>query len=180
MNLWLRLLLLRLQVARRPRVGIWDTVRTPFRVAPTDLDALGHMNNGKFLSIMDLGRLDLMVRSGLWRVFSSRGWYPVVAGQSITYRRSLNPGQRFDLYSRFVGVHDTWVYVDQTFAVGTTVHAHAVVRARFLRKTGGSVGHDELEEAAGESVAGHPVPQWMVDWTAATKPIAVYHPTNGD
>ena len=38
MNLFLRLLWLRLSAHRRGPVSLWDTVSTPFRVAPTDLD----------------------------------------------------------------------------------------------------------------------------------------------
>lgn len=176
MNLWIRLLLLRVAAIRRGRVRMWDTVRTPFRVSPSDLDVLRHMNNGKYLSLMDLGRLDLMLRTGLWKVITRRGWYPVVAGQTISYRRSLNPGQRFDLYTRLIGFHDTWVYLEQTFVVGDVVHAQAFVRARFLKRTGGSVTEAELEEAAGEPILHHSVPEWMVVWTNATKPAAQFAP----
>ena len=84
-NLYLRLLLmtLRTRAGRGDRpLSIWDTAATAFRVAPTDLDLLGHMNNGRYLTIMDLARLDLMTRSGFWARLRRRGWYPVVAGQT--------------------------------------------------------------------------------------------------
>ncbi|TBT82868.1 thioesterase [Propioniciclava sinopodophylli] len=168
MNLYWRLLLLRLRLLTARRVGPWDTVRTPFRVVPTDLDLLLHMNNGKYLTLMDLGRMDLMLRSGMWAKVTERGWYPVVAGQTITYRRSLNPFQRFDLLTRVLGVDDRWIYLDQTFVVGETVHAHAVVRARFLKKGGGSVEHAELEELIG-AFPGHDLPDWLAGWTESTK-----------
>ena len=93
MNKYWRLLWLFLRHRARPRLGIWDTARTPFRVLPTDLDLLRHMNNGTYLTLMDLGRMDLMLRSGVWKIVSDQGWYPVVAGQTISYRRSLDPGR---------------------------------------------------------------------------------------
>ena len=40
MNLYFRLLLLRVLALVRPKLTIWDTARTPFRVMPTDLDIL--------------------------------------------------------------------------------------------------------------------------------------------
>ena len=168
MNLFFRLLMLMARMRFRRRLSIWDTARTPFRVNPLDLDVLMHMNNGRYLSILDLGRMDLMLRSGFWKVTQERGWYPVVAGQTITYRRSLNPFQRFDLLTRVLGVDDRWIYLDQTFVVGETVHAHAVVRARFLKKGGGSVEHAELEELIG-AFPGHDLPDWLADWTESTK-----------
>ncbi len=35
------------------------------RVLPNDLDPSLHMNNGRYLAIMDLGRIDLLIRSGI-------------------------------------------------------------------------------------------------------------------
>ena len=37
------------------------------RVCPGDLDTSLHMNNGRYWTLMDLGRTDLMLRSGFWR-----------------------------------------------------------------------------------------------------------------
>lgn len=174
MNLYLRMLLLRLRVARAGRagrLGIWDTARTPFRVAPTDLDVLGHMNNGRYLTLLDLGRMDLMLRSGFWGRLLSRGWYPVVAGQTISYRRSLQPGRRFDVYTRIIGLDDLWFFLEQTFCVGDEVYAQAIVRGRFLRKSGGSVPHAELLELTGDLPAGRAqLPEWIIAWAAASKP----------
>lgn len=168
-NMLFRLLLLRLRCRLRPRLSIWDTATTPFRVVPTDLDVLRHMNNGTYLSIMDLGRMDLMIRSGMWEQFSARGWYPVVAGQSITYRRSLTLGQRFEIASRVVGFADRWIYLEQTFTLRGTIVAQAMVRARFLKRSGGSVEQHELEEVTGPLPAQLEVPAWVREWTQATR-----------
>lgn len=169
MNLLWRLLWLRLTLRRRGPIGVWDTARTPFRVWPTDLDYLLHMNNSKYLALLDLGRIDLMFRSGYWARASALGWYPVVAGQTITYRKSLLPFQRFDLLTRLLGMDDRWVYVEQTFVRGETVYAQAVIRARWLRRGGGSVTHDELNDLAGSLEGEHPLPDWVREWSAATK-----------
>jgi acyl-CoA thioesterase FadM len=169
MNLYLRLMLLRLRNRHRRPLGIWDTSRTPMRVALTDLDLLRHVNNGKYLSMLDLGRMDLLTRSGLWGEVTARGWYPVVAGQTITYRRSLTLGQSFDLYTRILGYQDRWVYVEQTFCRGDVVHAQALVRSRFLKRNGGSVENDELRELTGEAPDDRAVPDWVSEWTARTR-----------
>lgn len=168
-NLYLRLLLLRLRAPRSPRLGAWDVARTSFRVVPTDLDLLGHVNNGRYLTLMDVARIDLLTRAGVWDRMRERGWYPVVAGQTITYRRSLRLGQRFDIYSRAVGIDDRWVYVEQTFCVGEDVYARAVVRSRFLKRSDGSVERAELEELCGPAPEGLELPGWVQDWTDATR-----------
>lgn len=181
MNLYLRLLLLRWRARRRRSLSVWDTARTPFRVLVSDLDVLRHMNNGKYLSILDLGRMDLMIRSGFWAKLQAQGWYPVVAGQTISYRKSLRLGQRFDLYTRVIGFDDRWGYIEQTFCVGTTVYARAIVRSRFLKRTGGSVDHDELERLAGGFPESLVVPEWMGEWTGRTIITETeYHVADGD
>jgi len=169
MNLYFRLLLLWLRLRRRGPLELWDTVETPFRVVPTDLDPLGHMTNGRYLTIMDVGRIDLMMRSGFWSKMKAQGWYPVVAGQTITYRKSLRPWQLFELRTRVLGFDERWGYIEQTFCVGSTVYAQAFVRTRFLKKSGGSVEHDELEKMAGGFPAELQVPEWLLEWTAATR-----------
>jgi acyl-CoA thioesterase FadM len=58
-----------------------------FRVWPTDLDIFNHMNNGKFLSLMDVSRFDVMLRSGSWKKFRKLNWYPVVVAETITFRK---------------------------------------------------------------------------------------------
>lgn len=168
MNLYVRLLLVYLRRFRAPRVGLWDEVRTPFRVLPTDLDVLRHMNNARYLALLDLGRMDLMLRSGFWKKIADRGWYPVVTAQTITYKRSLELWQRFELTTRVLGFDERHVYMHQEFHRGGKVIARAVVQARFLRRSGGTVAPTELIELAG----GAPeleLPHWVDGWAEATR-----------
>ena len=161
-----RTLLVMLFGKRRPRIGIHDVARTRLRVLPTDLDFLGHMNNGVYLSIADLGRMDLLVRSGVWATFQKLGYYPVVASETITFRKSLQPWQRFDLESRVVGYDAKAVYIEQRFVVGGEIFATMFIRGRFLKKAGGVVSIPELSEAIGMDVAGFPPPEWLAAWGA--------------
>ena len=144
MNLYFRLLLFMLRVRFRSSLSMWDTSHVKFRVNPADLDVQRHMNNGRYLTLMDLGRMDLMVRSGFWKRISDQGWYPVVAGQTITYRKSLMLWEQFDLASRVIGHDGRWIYMEQVFRRDGKVIADAIVRARFLRRTGGSVPMGEV------------------------------------
>ena len=164
MNMYLRLLLFLLRVRAKSPLGIWDTSHASFRVNPADLDVQRHINNGRHLSIMDLGRMDLMLRSGFWKQITDAGWYPVVAGQTITYRRSLTLGQKFDLATRVIGYDERWIYMEQIFRRGDTVIADAIVRARFLRTSGGSVDVDEVLELAGPAPEDLVLPQWVTEW----------------
>lgn len=64
MKLFLRLVWLILTQRWRSRCNILEPVDTRLRVYPNDLDVLLHVNNGVYLTYADLGRTDLMLRSG--------------------------------------------------------------------------------------------------------------------
>ncbi|WP_062134002.1 acyl-CoA thioesterase [Demequina aestuarii] len=165
MNLWLRLLRVRLAAQRGARISLWDTVATRFRVVPTDLDTVGHMNNGRYLTLLDLGRLDLMVRSGFWQRCRDRGWFPVVAGQTITYWKNLTLAQSFDVHTRVAGGDERWVYLEQTFRRGDVVHAHALIRACFVERGHGRVPTADLDAELGGFPDHVSVPDWVRSWT---------------
>ena len=165
MNKLLRTLwLLLVSSRRRPKIGILDVAHTPFRVRPTDIDILRHMNNGVYLSMADLGRFDLLIRSGVWDIFNERGWYPVVANQTISYRKSLDLWTKYDLQSKVVGVDERGLFVEQRFVVNGEIYAQMVIRGRFLKRSGGTVSIDELSEATGVDVRALEVAFWIQRW----------------
>ena len=149
---------------RRP-LGMWDVGFRTFRVLPTDLDVLRHMNNGVYLSILDIARLDLMVRSGVWKELSARGWYPVVVSETISFRRSLQLWQKFDVETRVLGVDAKAVFVEQRFVVKGEIFARAFMRGRFLKKSGGTVSMAELSEALGVDTSEVTLPAWLARWS---------------
>jgi len=149
---------------RKPTLGIHDVGRMNLRVVATDLDVLGHMNNGVYFSLMDLGRMDLMIRAGLWKQFIEKGYYPVMANETATFRKSLTHGTRFVLETRIVGYDDRAVYAEQRFVVEGEIYMSAMTRARFLKKTGGTVSLAELAELTGVDPSSLRPPAWVDEW----------------
>ncbi len=159
MNLFMRLLWLRLFGRFRPRGSLLGPIRTPFRVLPTDLDVLLHVNNGVYLSMLDVARMDLLQRAGLVPEMKRRGWFPVVTGESIGFRRPLTLFQKFEIETRVLGWDERSFYIDQRFIRGDEVVASALVVGRFLRAGGGSVAPAEVGELAGVPESPE-VPEW--------------------
>lgn len=116
MNLWLRLInVLLLQLFRPPIAIPGGYSALDFRVWPHDLDLSLHMNNGRYLTIMDLGRLDMMVRSGLWPAARHHGWTPIASAVKIRFRREMRLLDRFRLETRLVAWDETAVVMEQIF-----------------------------------------------------------------
>ncbi|HEY7681644.1 MAG TPA: thioesterase family protein [Gemmatimonadales bacterium] len=134
MNLLFRLLAIVLR-ARHYRAGDFaphETARLVFRVLPTDLDFNLHMNNARYLSLMDLGRVDLLNRLGLLRLAFRGRWLPVLGAVSIRYQRPLQLWNRYELLTRIVGWDEKWFYLEQRFErvgkIVATAHVKALVR----------------------------------------------------
>ncbi|WP_438354406.1 acyl-CoA thioesterase [Microbacterium sp. CJ88] len=153
---------------RRSPVDAASVGRVRLTTLPTDLDLLGHMNNGRYASLFDLGRFDLLIRTGFWELFAERRWYAVVASETITFRKSLELWQRFTVESRLLSHDDKSVYMMHRAVVKGEVYAEMIVRARFLRKAGGIVPLEELFEALGRRDTLPPLQPWVKEWAAAS------------
>jgi acyl-CoA thioesterase FadM len=161
-----RLLWLALVSRFRSRVPATGPCRTPFRVLPTDLDVLRHVNNGVYLSLMDLGRVDLMARAGLAEPIRRSGWYPVVVAETIQFRRSLTLFERFTIVTSVLGWDEKAFLLEQRFERAGETIALALVRARFLARAGGNVTPAQILALAGELPALPPIPEHAARWNA--------------
>ncbi|MGH1417354.1 MAG: thioesterase family protein [Hyphomicrobiaceae bacterium] len=118
MNLWIRIIIYFMTLPWRPRLELpIETSRLRFRVLPTDLDISLHMNNGRYLTLMDLGRLDILFSSGLWRIMLRNRLTPIASAVAIRYRRELRLADRIMLRSKIVAWDDKTVVIEQIFAV---------------------------------------------------------------
>lgn len=157
-----------------------DVLRVRRRVWPGDLDELRHVNNGVYLSMLDLARYELLKRSGVWERMKAAGVYPVVAAQSIAYRKSLRLGQRFEIETRILGYDARAVYLEQRFVAHSEVYARAYIVGRFLRRGGGVVPMAELAATVGIDFDAHPAPQWLHDWARAVALPSTRQPAPSD
>ena len=169
MNLWFRLLYDLFTMRFRPKVSWQDVGKRTFRVWPSDLDIFRHMNNGVFLSLLDLGRYDLSMRAGIWQQWNKLGWYPVVVAETITFRKSLMPWQKFVLESKVIGSDEQAIYFEQRFVVGGEIYTKAIVRVRFLKRSHGIVTPAEVLAQLGGWKGTPPVlPDWIKQWAEQT------------
>jgi len=150
MNLILRLLILLISSPRRPRQALMSTVFLRLWVLPTDLDINLHLTNSRYLAFMDLGRIELMLRSGLFGKVIRRRWLPVVSTASLRFRREIGVFQRINLSTRLLGWDEKWFYMEQRFETDQGVAAIGIVKGLF-RGPKGNVPTRQLLSLAGYS-----------------------------
>lgn len=148
---------------RLPRRGVLEDSRIAFRVLPNDCDINLHMNNGRYLSFMDLGRVHLVAQVGLLPVVLRSRWKPVLAAAEINFIRSLAPFQKFVLVTRAVTWDEKYVYMEQLFEADGTLCAHAFVKGLFLGRAG-RIGNADVLAAAGYHGAPPPMPEELRLW----------------
>jgi acyl-CoA thioesterase FadM len=137
MNLFLRLLRVILHSFFRPRLGIMDTSVLTFWVLPWDLDINFHLTNSRYLSLMDLGRLDLMLRTGVGKQVREKKWGAVLGSAALRFRKGLNLFQRFELHTNLLYWDSKWLYMEQTFRRKGRILAIAYVKGMFVSAEGG-------------------------------------------
>ncbi len=169
--IWRTLLVMlsaRRRLRRRGRLAPTEIGRVRVTTLPTDIDLLGHMNNGRYLSLFDLGRWDLLVRTGMMDAMKRNGWYAVVASETITFRKSLQLWQRFDIESRLLGHDDKAIYLEHRAVVDGEIYTRVIVRARMLKRSGGTLSHQELFAAVGRPEGLPDVEPWVHEWATAS------------
>lgn len=166
MKLWLRVIWQLISWRGRSKVRIDEVSSRSFRVWPSDLDIYNHMNNGIYLTIMDIGRYDQGLRTGLWQKWRKRGWYPVVVNAQISFRKSLELWQKFELETKVLGWDEISYFLEQRFVRNGEIYARAIMRGRFLKRPRGILTPQEVMGIEGGWPGERPqVPEWVVSWS---------------
>lgn len=163
MVVFFRLLIRFLALPFRRPSGILDESVITLRVWPTDLDLNLHMNNGRFLSVMDVGRMDLFARSGLLLPALRRGWFPILGEAKIRFLRPLAPFARFNLRTRILAWDEKWIYMEQIFERSGEIAAVAYVRGLFRGK-GGNVAPSDIAALRNHAIASPEPPDVVRRW----------------
>ncbi len=176
MNLYMRLLRILFMLPFMRKCGLLEASRVSFRVWPTDCDINMHLNNGRYLTFMDLGRVHLLSQVKLWRLLRKRGWFPVLAGVEINYIRPINPLQKFDLVTRLLAWDEKYFYIEQRFLVDRRLCANALVKGVFLAG-GKRVDNAEVLQAVAPDFVPPAIPAMIQHWNKLTDLKKQHTPT---
>ena len=151
MNLIFRMLYILLSARRRSPLAIGRLhTSLNLRVLPNDLDLNLHMNNGRYLSLCDLSRVDMFVRTGLFRSMRKRKWMPLIAEHTMTYRKPLGLLQRFELLLEVTHWDEKFFYMNHTFMVGELLVASGTSKGCLYAKGAGVVPPERVIAAVAE------------------------------
>lgn len=149
-----------------PPLGAFDTHVSTHVCLPWDIDPWMELNNGRTLTLFDLGRIPLGRRTGIERILRARGWGLAVAGNSTRYRRRVRMFHRITMKSRCIGWDARFLYIEQGMWRGAECTSHILIRSA-ITSAAGMVAPAEMARALGLSAESPPLPDWVQAWIAA-------------
>lgn len=161
-------LALRQHVRPLSALGILEEDSIRMHVWPHDIDFNLHMNNARYLSVMDYARMHLLARCRLLEHVIRSRWQPLVGAVWMTYRRSLPLFSAFTICSRLVCWDDRWFYIEQRFSGREGLAAIGWVKG-MLRDARGSVNPQEALERVEPGVVSPPMPDAIAQWNELTR-----------
>jgi acyl-CoA thioesterase FadM len=119
----------------QPQISASQPVSSRFRVLPHDIDINLHLNNGRYLQIIDVNRMEFLLRIGVVKIVLDFGWKPILGSTTIQFRRELRLWEQATASTRLVGWDNRWVYLEHRIETlsGLPV-ALAMAKAGFRHK----------------------------------------------
>ncbi|HYE54069.1 MAG TPA: acyl-CoA thioesterase [Chitinophagaceae bacterium] len=139
---WIRLLSALLAAKYRSRLDVTGISVINFRVWPLDIDA-SIMNHASLMTVMELGRIDFMVRSGFFALARKKKWYFPSAGISVQFIRPLKPFQTAQVHTRVFHVNESWIYLEQKVVRERKTMAVCIVKSK-VKKGRDTVNTNEI------------------------------------
>ena len=124
------------------------------------------MNNGRILTLFDLGRFDLSIRTGLSKILRQNRWGLAVAGGSARYRKRVRMLDKVTMRTQLAGVDDKWFFVSQSMWVKGQPTSSALLRT-CITKGGRALPSSEVLDAMGLASWPHALPAWVAEWSEA-------------
>lgn len=133
---------------------------------PWDLDFWFELNNGRALSLYDLGRIPLFMRTGAFKTLKRQGWGLTIAGSTVRYRRRVRAFDRLELRSALIGRDARFLYIHHAMWRGGEAVSAGVFRGAATGPDG-MVPTDAIMAAHGTPDWSPALPAWIEAWSAA-------------
>ncbi len=133
---------------------------------PSDIDPWRELNNGRTLTLFDLGRMPFSRRIPLANALVDRKWGMTMAGNTVRYRRRIRLFDRIEMRSRAIGRDARFIYLQQSMYVRGEAASSGVFRAAIVGENG-IVPTEELVNHMGIPDWNPEMPAWVNDWISS-------------
>ena len=134
---------------------------------PHDLDFWLELNNGRAMSLYDIGRTAMGLRAGLIDAVRKNRWALTMAGSTTRFRRRIRGFERFEMRSRAVCWDERFMYLEQSMWKQNGECASHVLYRAAVTDPNGIVLPSKVLEAMGQPGTSPPMPDWVKAWCEA-------------
>jgi acyl-CoA thioesterase FadM len=131
---------------------------------PWDLDLWMELNNGRTLTLYDLGRMTLAKRAGLISAMELNNWGMTMAGACVRYRRRIRVFDVVEMHSRLVCWDDKFLYIEQSMWRKDGECANNVVYRAAVTSNAGIVPPEQVAKDIFGHVPKVETPDWIAKW----------------
>ncbi|TRD20643.1 acyl-CoA thioesterase [Palleronia caenipelagi] len=149
-----------------PPLEIFDTHVSHHICWPNDIDIWMELNNGRTLTLFDLGRVVMFKRLGINDLIIRKKWAGTVAGSSIRYRRRVTTFMKLEMRSRVIGWDERFIYLEQGMYHKGECTSHVLMRTAVTDRTR-IIPTAEVAAALGASPESPPLPGWVQNFADA-------------
>ena len=147
-----------------------DSAEIHLRCNINDIDNFLEMNNGRILTLFDLGRMDFAIRSGLGQQLIKNKWGLVVAGSTIQYRRRIRWHDTVSIKTRIAAIDEKWIYVEQSMWGNGKPCSTALLRTAVTQFSNGKpIPTATVLKALGQTDWQRQPDEWISAWITADK-----------
>lgn len=149
------------------KIDLLDTHVSHHMCWPWDIDLWMELNNGRTLTLYDLGRLPAGGRAGMYGPMKTHKWGMTVAGTTIRYRRRVRMFDKVEMRTRMLGWDAKFFYMDQSmWKANGDCSSHAVLRMALTDKSG-IVDPQRMMDILKPGVISPDLPEWVQKWKEA-------------
>ncbi len=130
---------------------------------PWDLDFQMELNNGRTLTLYDLGRIPFAQRVGLLKVLKDNGWALAMAGASVRWRKRVRMFQKIEMHTAYIGKDERFFYLLQSMWYKGEPVSSLLCRTAVSDKNG-IVLSERLAAELPDYIADIEMPDWVQNW----------------
>ena len=151
---------------RAPRLAPGEVHVARTRCWPTDIDHLWELNNGRSLTLMDMGRMACIRQTRMVEDLARRGARIAIAGSCVQYRRRVKLWEALEIRSKIIGSDARFFYMEQVLLASGAFAHHAVFRVACVGPSGMLPIAEALRDFDHPGWFA-PLPAWIAEWSAA-------------
>mgnify|MGYP000498272001 CR=1 FL=1 len=136
------------------------------RALPWDIDPFGDLNNGRIITLSDVGRIGLAQRTGLIRAMRTNRWGLAMAGSAPHYRRRVTMWEKLAFHSTLVAHDQRFFFIEHTLYASGEPAANVMCRT-VITSRGKIVPPTNVLAATGVEGWNPPIPEWVEKWAKA-------------